>query len=348
MKRTELPFLRKKRGWKGRAYWYFERAGERTALPAPDDPGFLAAYDAARRGVRPVARIEVRDFRRLIADYRESARWARLAPRTKADYAKVLDWAAAVFGDLRPEAMERRHVLRAQAENRERLRFANYIVQVLSVLFEHATDLGWVKHNPAKGIRLLRGDGDGPHRPWTPEALEAYEAAAPGGSRARTVQELCIGTGQRIGDVLRMRWDQLRDGGIEVRQGKTGRRLWVPFTPRLKAYLAGLPRTALTVLADGAGRPLAYHAAAKEVMRARKEAGVEAFTIHGWRYTAAAELAAAGCSDDEIMAITGHRAHAMVRKYAGETRQHAQALAAQAKREAARPKAKPAKGESDA
>ena len=117
--------------------------------------------------------------------------------------------------------MERRHVIRAQAENAQRMRFANDIVQVLSVLFEQAIDLGWITHNPVKGIRLLKSDGEDLHKPWPVDLVEAYTLAAPFGSPARTTLELAIGTGQRIGDLLKMRWDWIESDGIALRQGKT-------------------------------------------------------------------------------------------------------------------------------
>ena len=41
-------------------------------------------------------------------------------------------------------------------------------------------------------------------------------------------------------------------------------------------------------------------------MAVRKQIGAEAYDIHALRYAAAAHLAAAGCTDDEIKAITGH------------------------------------------
>lgn len=331
MKKADLPFLRKKRA-KGKDYWYFERMGERIALPPPDAPDFLEQYQIAKRGHRP-ALPQGRTFKRLIAEYRASPRWTRLAPRTRKDYEKVLNWAEATFGDLSPHRMERRHVIRAQAENAERMRFANYIVQVLSVLFEQAIDLGWITHNPAKGIRLLKSEGEDLHKPWPIEKIGAYTAAAGFGTPARTIMELAIGTGQRIGDLLKMRWDWIDGEGISLRQGKTRTALWIPFTPRLAGYLAELPRKSLTIIAGADGRPLQYFTAAKTVMAIRKQIGAEEFTIHGWRYTAAAELAAAGASDEEVQAITGHKSRAMVVKYAGAQRQRAHATAAQAKRE---------------
>ena len=66
----------------------------------------------------------------------------------------------------------------------------------------------------------------------------------------------CLGTGQRIGDVLRMRWNYIEAGGINVKQGKTGDALWVPMTPQLRAMLDATPKRGLASVARQDGRPL--------------------------------------------------------------------------------------------
>lgn len=148
--------------------------------------------------------------------------------------------------------------------------------------------------------------------------------------------------GQRIGDVLRMRWDHLESGGIHVRQGKTGRALWIPLTDDLQLALARTPRNGLTIAADTMGRPLRYPQARHAVAQVRKEIGADDYDIHSLRYSTASELASLGCSDDLIMAITGHNTVAMVAKYAGAERQKIRALNAQARRNK-----KPGTGEPD-
>lgn len=55
--------------------------------------------------------------------------------------------------------------------------------------------------------------------------------------------------------------------------------------------------------------------------------------MHGWRYTAAHELAEAGCTDAEIAAITGHKSAEMVAKYSRKAGQKRRAKRAQEKRE---------------
>jgi len=169
-------------------------------------------------------------------------------------------------------SIERRHVIKAQQDNAQRYRFANYIVQVLSILTEHAIDLGWRRDNPAKGIALLEG-GEG-YQPWPQWAIDNFTQEAEHGSPERTTFELCLGTGQRVGDVLRMSWDDIEDDGINVTQGKTGEGLWVPFTDRLRAYLATLERGArTTIVCSARGEPMTYGQVEYRARAPRKRAG---------------------------------------------------------------------------
>lgn len=311
---------------------YFERRGWQSQRihAEPGTPEFAVEYARILSGV-PAAPTG-KTFKALVASYKRSPRFKRLAPRTKADYEQVLEWAETKLGALPADRMQRKDVIRARDANAERVRFANYIVQVLRVLMEHAIDQGWRVDNPAKGVKLLVSDGPD-RQPWPEAKVAAFRSHAP--ARARLIFELCVGTGQRIGDVLKMRWDAIEEDGIHVRQGKTKAALWVPFTTDLRAVLAATPRRGDTIVADEDGEPLRYWAAYYAVTQVRKMEAVkaEAFDIHGLRYTAAAELAALGCDDDLIKAVTGHATGAMVAKYAGAVRQKARAKEAQGRRE---------------
>lgn len=325
MKRNLPAYVQTRKG----KYLYFVRRGWKTVRihSAPGTPEFAAEYARILNGTPPPP--PGRSFAALIGSYKRSTRFARLAPRTKSDYDKVLGFIAERLGKLPADRMRRVDVVRMRDANAGSPRFATYAVQVLRILFEHARDIGWRDDNPAKGVGAVPSAGS-ERKPWPPELVEAYRATAQG--RALLIFELALGTGQRIGDVLRMRWNQIEAGGIHVRQGKTAAPLWIPFTPRLAAILDMTPRYGLTIVTGRAGRPLSYRQAAHAVMQVRKAIGAEGFDLHGLRHTAASELAAAGCTDEQIQAITGHTTTAMVRLYAGAARQKTRAKEAQEKR----------------
>jgi len=117
-----------------------------------------------------------------------------------------------------------------------------------------------------------------------------------------------------------------------VVQRKTGAKLWIPFTTSLAAVLAQTPRIGPTICAWGRGKPTSYRGAADLIWAVRVQIGAEAWDIHSLRYNAAAELGAAGCSDELIQSVTGHSTTAMVVKYAGSARQIARATEAQGRR----------------
>ena len=313
---------------------YFQRRGWLTVrfTSTPGTPDFAREYALILQGTPPL-NAGTRTFLNLIRLYQNSEKWEKLAPRTKSDYQTVLTYIEAKMGTLPPERMQRKDVIRARDSNAQTIRFANYVVQVLRILFEHAIDLGWREENPAKKVSTLASTGPG-RVPWPADMITAYRAAAPLGTRQRLIFEMLLGTGQRIGDVLKARWDDIEGGGINVRQGKTGARLWLPFTRDLKAALDATKKTGLTICAGPSGIPAIYRVGADLMLAVRKKIGAEAYDAHALRYTAAAELAALGCTDEVIMSVTGHKTSAMVAKYAGPARQKARATEAMNKRDA--------------
>lgn len=317
---------------KGRTYYRFKRRGVSFPLPDIDAPEFWGAYAIALKGRVETAESK-QTFSALIKAYKEDEAFTSKASRTRKDYEGVLIWIDKSLGDGLPADLDQKTVRRVRDGLKSRRRFANYTLQVLSILMEFACEKGWADANPAKGVKHIakpKGEDD-VNRPWSQAAREAFEAAA--GPRERMLYELCIGTGQRFSDVLAMKWTDLKSGEIHVQQSKTGKALVIPLTGRLRRYLRQTPHTGVYMVAKNIREPMRKSTIDKALRKARAGTDAEGFTIHGLRYTAAEELALAGCSDDEIAAITGHTSVAMVAKYAGSARQRQRARIAQAKRD---------------
>lgn len=325
MKR-ELPAYVYPRGRKG--YLYFIRKGICTRIKdAPGTPEFAATYAKLLRGNASAE--PTRSIKKLVALYMRSDKWAGLAHNTRRGYERHLRYFEEVMPRVDPAALRRVHVVRMRDDLADKPTDASRKVQTLSTLLEYAIDIGWIDRNPAKGVRLLKGNRP-PRGPWPQEMIDAYRDHATG--RPLLLFELLIGTGQRIGDVLRMQWGHIEDDGIRVRQGKTGTELWVPFTDRLRAMLADTPRRGLFIVSQHNGRPVSYQLAWKEIREVRAAIGADAYDIHALRHSAASELAALGLDDAHIMSITGHRSSGMVQLYAGAAAQRARAKKAQERR----------------
>jgi len=330
MKRALPAFVyERKRG--GAIYVYYERRGckSQRIMAEPGTPEFALEYAKLLNGVQPLPK--GRTFSTLVKSYRASKRFRELAPRTQRDYETVLEYIDQKLGHLPVAGMQRKDVIRAQMANAETVRFANYIVQVLRIILEHAINIGWLILNPAKGVTLIKSQRE-KREAWPADLVDAYRAAAPIGTRQRLIFELCIGTGQRIGDVLRMRWNDIEDGGMHVKQGKTGARLWIPITRHLQAAIDATPKAGMTIAAQANGRPTSYVGASALVREVRRSVGALEYDLHALRHTTTAELSEAGCDDELIMAVTGHTTTAMVRLYAGPARQKVRAKIAQGMR----------------
>jgi len=307
--------------------YFWRRPGVAVKMQSePFTDAWWSEYALLLKGTPPPPKGKT--FRALIASYKRSDRFTTKAPRTRRDYDKVLAFIEDRLGGQDVGKVRRHHVVAWRDQNTGR--FADYLVQVLRVLFEHAIDKGWRDDNPAKGVQTIYRPS-GTRKAWPDDLVQAARETATGDTLL--LFELLVGTGQRIGDVLRMRWSDIAGDAIHVGQGKTGAELWVPFTDRLRETLREAPRRGETILTGKRGRPLSYRAAADRMRKLRAAIGAgEAHDTHALRYTTTAELAALGCDDDLIMAVTGHRTKMMVAKYAGAARQKVRAIEAQKRR----------------
>lgn len=295
-------------------------------------PEFWDFYNLLLKGHQPVS--IKRNFEALILSYFDSDAYAKLKPRTKQDYRKHISHICQIWGRKDPAKIETHHIFELHRANAKRWRQANYLVQVMVVLMNHARLAGFIKKehgNPAKGIPLIKQESDG-WEPWPEELMDEFEEKAP--PRARLVYELSLGLGQRISDTLKIRWDHIKDGHYDFTQGKTGKPLWIPLTDRLKDYLAVERKVGLTVVTDlrEVGRPASYRSIAEEMRKvkdAMEHPDAKTYVTHGLRKNATIELYQAGCDDEMVKAVTGHSGIEMLKKYGGRVRQKELATRAQ-------------------
>ncbi|WP_138469501.1 tyrosine recombinase XerC [Poseidonocella sp. HB161398] len=334
MKKPDLPYLvEKKRN--GRSYWYFRRAEKYIRLPDdPDTPEFTEAYWSARSGRRK--RVSKTTWDALIQSYYLSPAFLALGAGTRANYRRHCEAIREKNGRKDMTTFRRAHAIAARDALADTWSKANERVAVLSILCRHAMDREWIERNPVVGIEKLKG---GEYRAWPEAKLKAFEraAASTGNTVALTAFELAIGTGQRLGDCVKMKWSDFDGDFVRVIQEKTGADLWIYCPARLWAFLADIPKQGEFILAKNLTQPLGKRQVQEAIETVRKAIGVldgaDRLVPHGWRYTAAEQLAGAGCSDADIQAVTGHRSLEMVQKYRRRADQRRASKRAQIARE---------------
>lgn len=337
MKKPDLPYLESKTV-KGRQYIYFrlDRGGKvtRVRLPSnPDSEEFAREYWAIRSGRSK--RTCKTTWNNLIVAYYQSPAFRSKAKGTQQNYRRHCEAIREKNGDKDMTRFRRKDALKVQEALQANWSKANERLAVLSILCKFAVDLEWIERNPVVDIPKLTG---GEYEPWPDDKLAAYERYCDRHdlTTARTIYELCVGTGQRIGDCVNMEWHDFDGEFMDVVQDKTGTKLSIYCPARLQSYLASLPKAGRHILAKNLTAPIAKRAAQKAVEDVRRALGImdgpDRLVPHGWRYTAAVQLSDAGCSDDEVQAVTGHKTMEMVRKYRAKRDQRAASKRAQEKR----------------
>ena len=305
-----------------------------TQFPEGDPVPFALHQERERLLSAPVSVAHGSTMGSVIDRYQRSADYSNLAPRTKSDYMSHLEFLTAKIGHIEPAKIERYHVIQwRDAWAKKSPHTANYRLRVLRIVMERAIDYGLLPTggNSAKGVSEIKYERKA-RVAWPPEMIAKARATAEG--RTALLFELLLGTGQRIGDVLKMKWSDFDGEAINVTQGKTKASLWLPAPKVLLQALAATPKDSIFILTkEGGTGPWGYRGAADEIMKLRRTIGAEAYDIHSLRYTATAELASLGLDDATIMAITGHKTNRMVQLYAGPARQKARAINARAARD---------------
>jgi integrase/predicted DNA-binding transcriptional regulator AlpA len=310
--KLELPAYVNHVRARGKDYFYYhprrgtDGASRALRLPGtPQDPEFWKVYRRLH-GEGELAG-QPRTIGALIDAYLKSPEFERLAPKTREAYSSRLAKIGKVWGERLAEEIRPADVLKLRDDLAGDHSAPNETVASLSAMFSWSIPREWRDTNPCKGVpRVAKGDA---FAPWPDDKIELLKAYAP--RPIYWAAMVALYTGQRRGDVLRMMWSDIdQQGLILVRQGKTGKRLWVPLHSRLREILAEIPRNSTNILTSGLGKPwkeFGFSTAwqrtlGQEDLAAIREAGL---VFHGLRKSAAVKLAEAGCTDAEIAAITG-------------------------------------------
>ena len=331
---VKLKYVDRFRDRQGQWRYYFRRGkGSRITLPGrPGTLDFMAAYQSALEASESKEEPRVRGapgtFDRLVQEYFVSADYLRLAARTRHVYRLVIERLLRdeKIGHRLVKQMTRQHVAQMIGKRAATPGAANDVLKKIKILMHFAVDNGWRRDDPTVRIKSF---AEGEFHTWTDDEIAVYERHWPVGSRARTAFALLLHTGQRLSDVSRMAWTDVEAQAIRVVQGKTKTKLWIPLHPELSRVLAAWPKMHVTLLTTNFGKPFSEKGFGNWMADRIAAAGLgEQCVTHGLRKAAARRLAEAGCSANEIAAVTGHMTLKEVGRYTKAAEQKTLATAA--------------------
>lgn len=258
----------------------------------------------------------------LITRYKAHPTFTDLAPRTKADYQRCLDYLKPIADTPLPRFTSPLIVnIRDKAAQKHGRRFGNYVKTVLALLFAWGKERGYVAGNPAAGIKGIRRSKDAPdaNRPWSDGEREAVLAAL--AHHMILPITLMMYCGLDPQDALKLPRSAVADGKIDTKRGKTGQAVWLPLPlPVLDALAQAPTHSAITLCANSHGLPWTvsgFRASWRPVkLRLEREGLVQpGLTLKGLRHTVATILAEMGYDERTIADMLGQKTIEMARHY---------------------------------
>lgn len=263
-------------------------------------------------------------FDDLVDAYKRSSKWRKLKSNSQRAYSSSIKAAKLELGDINVTNIKPldADALYAKLTETSSLSNAYAIIQVLSNIWSNAQRLELLSKNPFKEVELT----EPPARSvkWTEEGVHQFVDAADacGKSNIGTLALLAFELCQRPSDCRSLTWSNYKNGNFILAQTKTGSVVNIPatdiLTARLNKMYAGSNKNpdAPIIVCETTGKPYSERLYRKHASKIREIAGLpEELKLSDLRRSGASLLGDAGCTEDEIRSITGHRSRQVISTY---------------------------------
>jgi integrase len=212
-----------------------------------------------------------------------------------------------------PHEVLPRHVAQLKLNLAKTPNMANRVLSFLRIVFDYALEWQLVDSNPAIGIK--RYPEKQRERLISQDEYKAIHAKAP--RRLQIIMELCYLTGQRISDVLNIRYADISDDGIYFRQKKTNARLLVRWSPALREAVEDARALcgnviARTLLHNRKGKAPDYRTTKQQWDLACERSGVSDAVLHDLRAMSGTAAEAQGLDPTQLL---GHTSPNQTKRY---------------------------------
>jgi len=329
----------------------------RKSFGLPGVPGsveFMEAYQAALAGA-PVSRTDLGASRTttgtvnaaVVRYYKDKLFTDALAPESQRMRRAILERLRNEHGEKRIALLTKAHIVKLLEPMTPHAQ-KNWL-KTMRGLVAYAVSKEMIAADPTEGVTPTKAPKSNGHMTWREPQIERFRGYYPLGTMARLALELMLNIAARRYDAHALGHQHIRDEGkgpkLCWRPHKTLRTtnklLKVRVLPELLAALDAVPPSddILTFLKTDHCKPFASAAAfGNKFADWCRAAGlkpvlcddgkVRSFRAHGLRKAALRALAHAGCTDEEMMQVSGHSDARQLREYLNEVDQEEMADAA--------------------
>ena len=281
----------------------------RKALPEPEEPG------GPKR--------EMPLFRDFVEGPWREAHFDRCKPSTRRSARIVLSrWVLPTFGSKPLDRITSAQVKRwFDAYSRASPGGANRTLDILRQIMNFAIASGHIETNPTRSVRknrrtpltrfLSRDEVARLHRVLDEHAEREGESL-----KQADIIRLLLLTGCRLGEIVRLRWSEVRGDALELVDSKTGPRK-VPLSSQARCILARQPRGQSPFVFPSPLDPSRPHGGRLRLWyRVRRTAGIEDVRLHDLRHTFASHAVMNGVPVPVVSRMLGHSNVRMTLRYA--------------------------------
>ena len=305
---------------------YFRINGKRRRLPDEEgSPEFNAAYDTLIAGAltlkpprrekrpRPDTPGTIGWFveKYLASDYfvGRDGREPKFSAGTQLNYRPVLESIRSTLGaarltDLTPDNVDI-YLAKVQREHSPSVAMRHKVL--LSNLWKFARGFAEFKRNGKTNPTADAGSiytVEQEHEPWPDDVQDRFIAACD--ANLYLAFHLLLCTGQRVSDVVKMKWADFNGTHFKLVQQKTDKEMWIKAPKKLLDLLAKRERVHDNILTHKWRKPYTrdfFGHRIKDVLIAN---GDGKYTTHGLRKNAGIILAENGATVPQTMAVLGH------------------------------------------
>jgi integrase len=236
-------------------------------------------------------------------------RQPKFSPGTQLNYRPVLESIRSTLGparlaDLTPDNVD---VYLAKIERAHSPAVAMRHKVLLSNLWKFARGFAEFKRdgktNPTADVGSIY-TVEQEHEPWPDDVQDRFIAASD--SNLYLAYHLLLCTGQRVSDVIRMKWADYNGTHFKLVQKKTDNEMWIKAPKKLRKLLARTDHVHENILTHKWRKPYTRDSLGHRIKDLLIDNGDGQYTTHGLRKNAGIMLAENGASVPQIMAALGH------------------------------------------